>query len=57
MSRPVVSDKSSLVSKFMEFCQALASQVKAFSFSIKIDNAFSFSLDTKEGEGPSPEVE
>ena len=32
----------------MEFCQALASQEKALSFSIKIGNNFSFSLDTKE---------
>ena len=32
----------------MEFCHALASQEKVFSFSIKIGNTFSFSLDTKE---------
>ena len=48
MSRPVVSEESSLASKCMEFSQALASQEKAFSFSIKIGDTFSFSLDTKE---------
>ena len=55
MSRPVVSEESSLASKCMEFCQALASQEKVFSFSIKIGNTFSFSLDTKE-KAPAPQA-
>ena len=38
---------SSLASKCMEFCQALASQGQAFSFSIVIGPNFSFSLDTR----------
>ena len=55
MSRPVVSEESSLASKCMEFCQALASQEKAFSFSLKIGDTFSFSLDTKE-KAPAPQA-
>ena len=55
MSRPVVSEESSLASKCMEFCQVLASQEKAFSFSIKNGNTFSFSLDTKE-KAPAPQA-
>ena len=46
MSQPVVREESSLASQCMEFCQALASKGKAFSFSMKIGD--SFSLDTKE---------
>ena len=38
---------SSLASKCMDFCQALASQGRAFSFSIVIGPNFSFSLDTR----------
>ena len=38
---------SSLTSKCMEFCQALASQGQAFNFSIVIGPNFSFSLDTR----------
>ena len=36
-----------LVSKCMDFCQALASQGQAFNFSIVIGPNFSFSLDTR----------
>ena len=32
----------------MAFCQTLASQGKAFTFTLKIGEAFSFFLDTKE---------
>ena len=38
---------STLVSKCMDFCQALASQGQAFNFSIVIGPNFSFSLDTR----------
>ena len=38
---------SSLASKCMDFCQALASQGQAFNFSIVIGPNFSFSLDTR----------
>ena len=39
---------STLASQCMAFCQALASQGKDFSFTLKIDSTFSFSLDTRE---------
>ena len=39
---------SSLASQCMAFCQALASQNKAFTFSLTIGSSFTFSLDTKE---------
>ena len=45
---------SSLASQCLAFCQALVSQGKAFSFSIKIDSTFSFSLDTRESSGSAP---
>ena len=38
---------SSLASKCMEFCQALASQGQSFKFSKSIGSNFSFSLDTR----------
>ena len=44
----VCGEQSSLTSQCLAFCQALASQGKAFSFSLKIDSTFSFSLDTRE---------
>ena len=50
-----MSEETSLTSKCMEFCQALASQEKAFSFSLKIDDTFSFSPDTKE-KAPAPQA-
>ena len=39
---------STLASQCMAFCQALASQGKSFSFTLKIDSNFCFSLDTRE---------
>ena len=47
-------EDSSLASQCLAFCQALASQGKAFSFSIKIDSTFSFSLDTRESSASAP---
>ena len=47
-------EDSSLASQCLAFCQALASQGKAFSFSIKIDSTFSFSLDTRESSSSAP---
>ena len=38
---------SSLASKCMEFCQALASQGQTFHFSLNMGPTFSFSLDTR----------
>ena len=38
---------SSLASKCMAFCQALASQGQVFNFSISVGPNFSFSLDTR----------
>ena len=38
---------STLASRCMDFCQALASQGQAFSFSLAIGPNFSFSLDTR----------
>ena len=43
----VVEVNSTLASKCMDFCQALASQGQAFNFSIVIGPNFSFSLDTR----------
>ena len=40
-------EDSSLASKCMAFCQALASQGQHFNFSISIGSDFSFSLDTR----------
>ena len=48
MSAPVMVDASSMASQCMAFCQTLASQGKAFAFSLKIGETFLFSLDTKE---------
>ena len=39
--------ETSLASKCMDFCQALARQGQAFSFSLAIGPNFSFSLDTR----------
>ena len=39
---------SSLASQCMDFCHALASQNKSFTFSLTIGSTFAFSLDTKE---------
>ena len=40
-------DLSLAYSKCMEFCQALATQGKAFHFSLNMGTNFSFSLDTR----------
>ena len=47
-------EDSSLASQCLVFCQALASQGKAFSFSLKIDSTFSFALDTRESQASAP---
>ena len=49
---------SSLASQCLALCQTLVSQGKAFTFSLKIDSTFSFSLDSKESlaSAPLPEV-
>ena len=47
----VGEDSSSLASKCMDFCQALANQGEAFNFSLSIGSNFSFSLDTRSEEG------
>ena len=41
-------EETSLASQCLAFCQALASQGKAFKFSLAINSAFSFSLDTRD---------
>ena len=46
----VGEENSSLVSKCMDFCQALARQGKAFNFSLSIGSNFSFFLDTRSKE-------
>ena len=43
---------SSLASKCMDFCHALAGQSKSFNFSLTIGSSFVFSLDTKESLTP-----
>ena len=42
---------TSLASKCMDFCQALANQGQAFNFSLTIGPDFSFSLDTRRKAG------
>ena len=42
---------TSLASKCMDFCQALAKQGQAFNFSLTVSSGFSFSLDTKRKAG------
>ena len=44
---------SSLASQCMDFCQALVSQNKSFTFSLTIGSTFAFSLDTKESLAPA----
>ena len=51
MATPTVSSgDSSLTSQCLAFCQALASQGQAFTFSLSIGSSFTFSLDTR-GKG------
>ena len=47
---------SSLVSKCMAFCNALASQGQVFNFSISVGRNFSFSLDTRSKAIKDPTV-
>ena len=51
----VVDVDTSLASKCMDFCQALANQGQAFNFSLTITSGFSFSLDTRK-KAASPDV-
>ena len=48
----VVEANSTLVSKCMDFCQALASQGQVFNFSLSVGPTFSFSLDTTRSKAP-----
>ena len=45
---------SSLTTKCLDFCQALAGQGKIFKFSITIGSTFTFSLDTRDGKEIPP---
>ena len=45
---------SSLTTKCLDFCQALASQGKEFKFAITVGSTFTFSLDTREGKETLP---
>ena len=47
-------EDSSLATKCMEFCHALANQGKEFKFSLTIGSTFTFSLDTMEGKETLP---
>ena len=44
---------SSLAGKCMDFCHALTSQKKSFTFSLILGSSFTFSLDTKEDLSPA----
>ena len=54
MVAPSSGEESSLATKCMDFCHALASQGKDFRFSLTIGPTFTFSLDTKEGKKTMP---
>ena len=54
MAAPSSGDDSSLGTKCMDFCRALAIQGKGFQFSLTIGTTFTFSLDTREGEKTMP---
>ena len=49
-------DLSPLATKCMEFCQALASQGKTFSFNLTTGPEFSFSLDTRGSGKPTSDM-
>ena len=49
----MASVDSSLADKCMDFCHALTSQNKSFTFSLTIGSNFTFSLDTKENKSPA----
>ena len=46
----VTEGNTTLLSKCLEFCQALYSQGQAFNFSVAIGKDFTFSLDTRSKE-------
>ena len=46
----VIESNTTLLSKCLEFCQALTSQGQAFNFSVAIGKDFTFSLDTRSKE-------
>ena len=54
MTAPSSGKDSSLATKCMEFCHALANQGKGFKFSLTIGSTFTFSLDTMEGKDTLP---
>jgi hypothetical protein len=55
MESTVSREDSSLTTQCLAFCQALASQGKAFSLSLTVGNTFSFSLDNREKTPPTKE--
>ena len=50
MAAPSSGEDTSLATKCMDFCHALAIQGKMFKFSLSIGSTFSFSLDSREGK-------
>ena len=48
VSAAMGSGDPALVSKCLEFCQALTNKGQTFSFSLSIDSSFSFSLETRQ---------
>ena len=54
MTAPSKGEDSSLATKCMDFCHALANQGKEFKFSITIGSTFTFSLDTREDKETLP---
>ena len=55
MESTVSREDSSLTTQCLAFCQALASQGKAFNISLTVGSSFSFSLDTREKALPAKE--
>ena len=53
-SVPSSGGNSSLAIKCMDFCHALASQGKAFSFTLSVGSDFSFSLDARDKKQAAP---
>ena len=47
MTHTVNGVESSLVTKCLDFCQALSRQGKAFNFNLNVGSSFTFSLDTR----------
>ena len=50
-------DSHSLASKCLDFCQTLASQGQAFTFSLSIGSTFNFSMSTGTQDTPAPAAE